>query len=132
VQGILMASSDRPISAVLQDIVGNVQNIIRAEVRLAKTELTEELAKSRSAAVLLAAGALTLMFSALFVLLAIVYALSLVMPAWAAALVVGVGVGVVAALCVGVGMKRFKAIRGAPKTTATIKENVEWAKQLSK
>jgi uncharacterized membrane protein YqjE len=127
-----MANADRPISAVLHDIVGNVQDIIRAEVRLAKTELVEELAKSRSAAVLLAAGALTLAFSALFVLLAIVYALSLVMAAWAAALVVGVGIGVVAALCVGLGMKKFKAIRGAPKTATTMKENLQWAKQLTK
>ena len=127
-----MANADRPISAVLHDIVGNVQDIIRAEVRLAKTELVEELAKSRSAAVLLAAGALTLAFSALFVLLAIVYALSLVMAAWAAALVVGAGIGVVAALCVGLGMKKFKAIRGAPKTATTMKENLQWAKQLTK
>lgn len=127
-----MASADRPISAVLHDIVGNVQDIIRAEVRLAKTELTEELTKSRSAAVLLAVGALTLAFSVLFVLLAIVYALSLVMAAWAAALVVGVGVGAVASLCVGLGIKRFKAIRGAPKAAATMKENIQWAKQLTK
>jgi hypothetical protein len=70
--------------------------------------------------------------SALFVLLAIVYALSLVMAAWAAALVVGVGIGVVAALCVGLGMKKFKAIRGAPKTATTMKENLQWAKQLTK
>ncbi len=127
-----MANGDRPISAVLHDIVGNVQDIIRAEVRLAKAELNEELGKSRSAAALLAAGALALAFSAVFLLLAIVYALSLVMPAWAAALVVGACVGVVAAICLGVGIKKFKRIRGPAKTAATMKENVEWAKQLTR
>jgi len=127
-----MPMADRSISAVLHDIVGNVQEIVRAELRLAKTEVREELARSRSAAVLLAVGALTLVFSALFALLAIVYALSLVTPAWAAALIVGLGVGLVAALCLGLGIRRFKALRGAPKTAASIKENVEWAKQLSK
>ncbi len=127
-----MANGDRPISAVLHDIVGNFQNIIRAEVRLAKAELNEELRKSRAAATLLAAGALTLVFSALFVLLAVVYALSLVMPAWAAALVVGAGIAVVAAICLVAGIKRLKTIRGAPKTAATMKENVEWAKQLTR
>jgi uncharacterized membrane protein YqjE len=127
-----MANGDRPISAVLHDIVGNFQNIIRAEVRLAKAELNEELGKSRAAATLLAAGALTLIFSALFLLLAIVYALSLVMSAWAAALIVGVGLGVIAAVCLGAGIKRFKAIRGPAKTAATMKENVEWAKQLTR
>lgn len=127
-----MANGDRPISAVLHDIIGNVQDIIRAEVRLAKAELTEELGKSRSAVTLLAAGALTLAVSAVFLLLAVVYALSLVMPAWAAALVVGAGVGVAAAICLGVGVKKLNTIRGPEKTAATMKENVEWAKQLTR
>jgi uncharacterized membrane protein YqjE len=128
----MATSADRPFSTVLHDIVGNVQDIIRSEVRLAKTEFADEVRKLRSASTLLGVGALMLTFSALFVLLAIVYALSLVMPAWAAALIVGVTVGVIAALCCGVGIRKFKAVRAAPKTTATLKENVEWAKQLTK
>jgi uncharacterized membrane protein YqjE len=127
-----MAIADRSISTVLHDIVGNIQDIIRSEVRLAKTELSEELGRSRSAAVLLGVGLLMLTFTALFLLLAIVYALSLVMPAWTAALIVGAGAGAIGALCCGLGIKRFKALRAAPKTVASIKENVEWAKQLTK
>ena len=127
-----MANVDRSISTVLHDIVGNVQDIIRSEVRLAKTEITEELGKLGLASILLGVGALLLVFSALFVLLAIVYALSAFLPAWEAALIVGAGVGVIAALCWGLGLKRFKAVRAAPKTTASVKENVEWAKQLTR
>jgi uncharacterized membrane protein YqjE len=127
-----MAIAERSISSVLHDIIGNIQDIIRSEVRLAKTEITEELAKSRSAAVMLGVGALLLIFAALFLLLATVYALSLVIPAWAAALIVALSVGVIAALCCSLGIKRFKSIRAAPKTAATMKENVEWAKQLTK
>jgi uncharacterized membrane protein YqjE len=123
---------DRSISAVLHDIVGNVQDIVRSELRLAKTELGEELGKSRSAGMLLGVGALMLVFSALFLLLAVVYALSLVVAAWAAALIVGAGIGIIAALCCALGIKRFRTIRAAPKTTATLKENVEWARQLRK
>jgi uncharacterized membrane protein YqjE len=127
-----MAIAERPISKVLHDIAGNIQDIVRSELRLAKTELTEELAKSRAAATLLGAGGLMLIFSALFVLLAIVYALSVVLPEWAAALIVGVGVGVIAVVCIGLGIKRFKTVRAVPKTAANVKENVEWAKQLTK
>jgi uncharacterized membrane protein YqjE len=127
-----MATADRPISAVLHDIVGNVQDIVRSEVRLARTEISEELAKSRTAAVLLLAGVLMLSFSVVFLLLAIVYALSGVMPGWAAALIVGAGVGVIAALCFGLGMKQFRAVRAVPKTAASVQENIEWAKQLTK
>lgn len=127
-----MASVERPISAVLHDIVGNVQDIVRSEVRLAKTELTEELGKMRSAGVLLGVGVLLVGFSVLFLLLALVYALSLVVAAWAAALIVGAAIGVIAALCCGVGVKRFKKVRPVPKTTASVKENVEWAKRLTR
>lgn len=127
-----MATADRSISSVLHDIVGNVQDIVRSELRMARTELTEELAKARSGAMLLGIGALMLTFSALFVLVAIVYALSLVMPGWAAAAVVALGVGAIAALCVGLGLKRLKSMRGVQKTTETLKENAEWARQLTR
>jgi len=127
-----MSPADRSISAVLHDIVGNIQDIVRCEIHMAKSELTEELGKSRSAGVLVGIGALMLTFSALFLLLAAVYALSLLMPEWAAALIVGAGVGATAALCFGVGIKRLKAVRAAPKAVASMKENVEWARQLTK
>jgi uncharacterized membrane protein YqjE len=123
---------DRPISMVLHDIVSNLQDIIRSEMRMARTEVAEELRKSRSAAMMLGAGALMLIFSVLFVLLAIVYALSLVMAAWAAALIVGVAVGVIAAMCCVAGVKKFKTLRAAPRTVESVKENVQWAKQLTR
>lgn len=127
-----MAVETRPISAVLQDIVGNLQDIVRAEVRLARTEVSEEFAKARSAGVLCGAGAVLAILSATFLLLAIVYALSLVMPPWAAALIVAAGVGLVAMVTLRIGMKRFQTVNAAPKTAASLKENVEWAKQLTK
>ena len=73
-----------------------------------------------------------LAFSVVFVLLAAVYALSLILPAWMAALIVGAGVGLIAALCVGLGISRLRRVRAAPRTAATLKENVEWAKQLTR
>jgi len=127
-----MASVERPLSAVLHDILRNVQDMVRSEMRLAKTEVTEELGKSASAGMLLAIGVLLAIFGVLFVLLAAVYALSNVVPAWAAALIVGGAVALIAAVFVGVGITRVKRVRGAPKTAVTMKENVQWAKQLTR
>jgi uncharacterized membrane protein YqjE len=128
----VMQNGNRPISAVLHDIVGNFQHIVRSEVRMAKTELREELGKSASAGMLLGVGVLLLVFSVLFVLLAAVHALSLVVPSWMAALIVGAGIGLIAAACVGLGISRFKRVRAPPKTVETVKEDVEWAKQLTR
>jgi uncharacterized membrane protein YqjE len=127
-----MQNGNRPISAVLHDIVSNLQDIVRSELRLARTEFRQEMGKSRHAAILLGIGISLLNFSVLFLLLAIVYALSLVVPAWMAALIVGAGIGLIAALCVGLGISRFKRVRAAPKTAASIKETVEWSKQLTR
>ena len=126
-----MATEDRPVSSLLHDIMGNVQDIVRSEARLAKTEFTEEVGKTCSAGIFLGAGVLMLWLSGFFVLIAIVFALSNVMPAWAAALIVAAGEGLMAAIFVGLGIKRLRAVRGMPKTADTMKENVEWAKQLT-
>ncbi len=125
-------SGERPLSTVLQDIVRNTQDIIRSEVRLAKTELTDEIAKAREATLFVAIGAVAGIFAVGFVLLGAVYALALVMAAWLAALIVAVSVGILAAAAFSAGLKRFKRVRAAPKTVASLKENVEWAKQQTK
>jgi Putative Actinobacterial Holin-X, holin superfamily III len=41
-----MPQTQRSVPEVLQDIVGNPQEIVRSEFRLAKTELKEEAAKA--------------------------------------------------------------------------------------
>jgi uncharacterized membrane protein YqjE len=127
-----MAAVNRSIPEILQDVLTNIQDIVRDEVRLAKAELAEELNRARSGGLLIGVGAVAAIFSALFLLLACVYVLGLVMPNWAAALIVAAAVGVAAAVTLGLGLKRFKTIQAAPKTAASLKENVRWAKQLTK
>jgi uncharacterized membrane protein YqjE len=128
----IMAAGIRSIPEILQDVLTNIQDIVRAEVRLAKAELGEELNRARSGGLLIGVGAVAAIFSTLFLLLACVYALGRVVPNWAAALIVAVAVGVAAAVTVGLGWKRLKTIQAAPKTSASLKENVRWAKQLTK
>ena len=127
-----MAAGNRSIPEILEDVLTNIQDIVRAEVRLAKAELGEELSRARTGGLLIGVGAVAAIFSALFLLLACVYVLGRVMPNWAAALIVAAAVGVAAAVTLGLGLKRFKTIQAAPKTAASLKENVSWAKQQTK
>jgi uncharacterized membrane protein YqjE len=127
-----MAAGIRSIPEILQDVLTNIQDIVRAEVRLAKAELGEELNRARSGGLLIGVGAVAAIFSTLFLLLACVYALGLIVPNWAAALIVAAAVGVAAAVTLSLGLKRLKTIQAAPKTSASLKENVQWAKQLTK
>jgi hypothetical protein len=128
-----MATGDRSISEILQDVLRNLQEIVRSEVRLAKTEVREEFIKAQSAALFLAVGALCGIFTVFFLLFAAVYALALVVPNWAAALIVTAILMAVAATTMMAGLKQLKRVHPAPeKTVETMKENVAWAKQQVK
>jgi uncharacterized membrane protein YqjE len=99
-----MIAGARSIPEILHDVLTNIQDIVRAEVRLAKAELGEELSRARSAGLLIGVGAVAAIFSTLFLLLACVYALTLVVPSWAAALIVAAAVGIAAAVALSLGL----------------------------
>jgi len=118
---------------IFQDIIHNIQDIVRSEVRLAKIEIREEAAKAKAAALMIAAGALTATLAFSFLMLTVVYALSLILPIWAAALIVAVTLAIVAAGTLSEGLKRFKTIHPTPeRTVESLKENAQWVKQQTK
>jgi uncharacterized membrane protein YqjE len=122
-------SNGRSMSEVLQDIVANIQEIVRSEFRLAKVEIHEETTKAVRSSIPLVIGVLLSLYALGFILLAVVHALSIVVDAWLAALIVGAGVLVISMILVSVGRKRFKQVKVVPeKTVVTVKENVQWAK----
>lgn len=115
-------AADRTFTDVFADIVRNLQDIIRSEVRLAKTELKEEVASARSSAVLLGAGTVSAIFGLFFVLVAIVLALAEVLPAWGAALVVAMLLLALAGAALWTGVKTLRQLQVLPKTMETLKD----------
>jgi uncharacterized membrane protein YqjE len=129
----LGTSRDRSIGEILKDIIGNVQEIVRGEVRLAKQEVRTEAAMAWTSARMLVVGWILALFAMGYVLLAIVYVLALAIPAWAAAGCVGIVVAIAAAASISAGMNRWKLVHQAPeKTIETIKENVQWMKNQAR
>ena len=121
---------ERPLGEIARDLTRDVSLLMRQEVELAKAELTQ---KGRTAAPglgmiggagvvgLMAAGALTAF---------LVLVLSVFLPEWASALIVGAVLAAVAYLLVKQGKERVEEA-GAPipkQTIETVKEDVEWAK----
>jgi Putative Actinobacterial Holin-X, holin superfamily III len=123
----------RPVSEVLTDIVQNVQEIIHAEIQLARTQVRDEIRSSRPAAVLIGVGVLGLALSALFLLLCIDEALSLVIPTWAASLIVGAALAVIAVVTLTQATRRIqyrsRRLRNASQGT---KESVEWIRNRNR
>jgi uncharacterized membrane protein YqjE len=129
----MAVETERSISAVISDIVGDLHVIVRGEVRLAKAELREELAKAKRGVVLLVAGGLVLVAALGCALLAGIYGLATIWPAWGAALAVGGATAVLGAVLVLVGKKHLSAVELPPqKTAASVRENLQWAKSRMK
>ena len=127
-----MGVGERSISDVLQDILGNVQDIVRSEARLAIDELLLELAKVKSAIPLLVFGGVSSLLAALFLIWAIIYALALVLPIWAAALIVTALLTVLGGVTLSAARKKLRQINPPRRTIASMKETAQWAKQQVK
>ncbi len=127
-----MAPGERSITDVVQGIIGDVQEIVRSEVRLARSEIVTELDKLKAAAPLLIAGGAVAVLALLFLIWTIVFALAVVLPMWAAALIVTALLAVMGGITTTAGVKKLRQINPPERTIATVKENVQWAKQQVK
>jgi uncharacterized membrane protein YqjE len=123
----------RSVPEILQDIATNLTQIVRAEFRLAKSELKEGTEKVAGPGAALGAGVVLGFYGLGFLLLAAVYALSLVMAGWMATLIVGGFLAVSAGILISAGGMKLKRISLTPeKTIRTLEEDVQWAKQQTK
>ena len=121
---------ERPLGEVARDLTRDVSLLVRQEVELAKAEMAQKgriaapglgMIGGAGVAGLMAAGSLTA-----FVILA----LSIFLPEWASALIVGAALAAVAFVLAKQGKDRVGEA-GAPvpeQTIETVKEDVEWAK----
>ena len=115
---------------LVKQLTQQVSTLVRQEVELAKVEMTDKGKKAgvgigmfggAGVAALLGLGALTAF---------LILVLDLAMPAWAAALIVGVIWAAVAGILALQGREKVKEV-GTPlpeETTESVKEDVEWLK----
>jgi hypothetical protein len=117
------------VSDVLHDIIRSLQDIVRAEVRLAKVELKADAQDIVRSGLWLFASAASIIMAVGFLLWTAVYALAEALPAWGATLVVAVALAFIGAALGAVGMRKVRRLRPIPeRTIASVKENLEWMK----
>jgi hypothetical protein len=114
---------------LVRDIAAESQTLFRKEVELAKQEVLEAVTARVMAAAALAAAGLFGFLVLLFGALAAAAALDLVLPTWAAALIVAGAFLLLAAPAALLGIRRMKTPPLKPEETVrTVKEDVEWAR----
>ena len=129
----MTTQNGRSVPEVLQDIVGNIQELIRSEFRLAKAEIKQEAAKAAPPVKMIIAGAAIGFYAVGFLIFTAVMGLATMMATWLAALIVGAVLGIIALVLIATASKRLKHVNAVPeRTIETMKENVQWAKNQIK
>jgi hypothetical protein len=123
-------ADNRSLGELLSDLTRETATLIRQEIALARSELTQSATRlGRHAALIVGGGAIAyagvLTIVAAFVLVLV----RLGLAPWAAALVGGIAVLTVGYLLVQRGLTALRSDRLTPaQTVETMKENAAWAK----
>jgi Flp pilus assembly protein TadB len=123
--------ADRPPSMgrLVEQLSEQATRLVRAEIALAKAELSEK-AKRSGIGVGLVCAALVIVFYAVGVLVFTAIAgLDVVWPLWLSALVIGVAMLLVAALLVLVAVRQLKQAARRPETIDRVKDDVTALKE---
>jgi uncharacterized membrane protein YqjE len=118
------------LGSLISGTIKDLQELMRAEVQLAKTELKEDAAAAGRGIGVIAAGALVGLVGFIFLMLAVTYLLDRWFSQWVSAGIVGLVLAVIAAILVSSGRSKLSAANFKPQQTIdTLKEDKEWAKQ---
>jgi hypothetical protein len=121
---------ERSLGALFADLTRDMGVLVRQEVRLATTEVTEKATRAGKHLGLLVAGGAIAYAGFLALLATIIIGLGqLGLPWWVAALIVGVVVTAVGAVLVRQARTALRQTDLVPRQTVdTLKEDAEWAK----
>ncbi|HSL00947.1 MAG TPA: phage holin family protein [Rubrobacteraceae bacterium] len=121
--------SDRSIKEIIDAIRPQLQELADKQLELARTELTPVGKKAGMATGLLAAGAVFMLVFLIFISLTGVYALSLLLPLWASALIVSAILLLIGGILAGSGASILRGLDPKPhRTIRALQQNVNWLK----
>jgi hypothetical protein len=124
-----IVKEERSLGELFTELANETSTLVRQEVALAQTELTQKATRVGKNVGFLAVGGAIGYAALLAILAAVVIGLSHFIPAWAAALIVGVVVGIVAYLLISSALNALKKTDLAPRETVEqIKEDAQWLK----
>jgi uncharacterized membrane protein YqjE len=124
-------SKDKSIGELLSDLTREVTTLVRKEVQLAKTEISEKVSAAIRGSILLVVAVVFAVFALQALLATAIIALANVVTPWLAALIVGGVLLVVAAICGLIGISKLK--QGADvvphQTVETVKKDVQLVRE---
>jgi uncharacterized membrane protein YqjE len=126
-----ISPADQPsLTSLVSGIVNDVQQLVRQEINLARTEVKQEWEKAKTAAGALMAGMVLLGVGGVLLCFMLVYLIhSFNVDLWICFLIVGGLLALTGAVLAGIGYSQASRVNVIPPQTAqTLKENVQWIK----
>ena len=127
------AMENKPLGDLFSDLAGEMSELVRKEVALAKLEVAQKAKHIGKNVGYLVVGGAVAYAAMLAIIAAIVMLLDKVMPNWGAALLVGIVVAAIAWLLISKAVAALQATDVTPQQTVeTLKEDAAWVKQQIK
>jgi uncharacterized membrane protein YqjE len=123
----LQTGSEPSLTSTVSGIIGDLQELIKQQMDLFKTEVAEDIRKTKEASASLALGALFLFLGITLLSVALVHVLItfVPLPPWASYLLVGAVITAIGGGLTYLGWNQFRSVT-ANQSVKSIKENLEW------
>lgn len=127
------ASGDRSLGELFSELTGGIGTLLRQEIQLAKTEVSEKASKAGRNVGYIAAGGFVAYVGVFALVAGLILLLGLVIPYWLSALIIGAVIALIGGILVQKGLKTLQEENFAPeRTVKTIQEDKEWLKEEAK
>ncbi len=128
-----MQRDERSLGELFAELSRESSTLVRQEIELAKTEITQKATAAGKDIAYMAVGVAVAYVGTIVLAFAIVYLLGEFLPLWVAALIVGGGVAAIGYFIAQSGLSKLKRTSLTPqRTIETLKEDKEWAKDQVK
>lgn len=125
-------AGDASIGHLVKEITEDLSSLVRKEVELARNEISEILkTKARGAALLVIAAMIAVLILP-FALISLIEVLAIWMPRWGASLTVTGLMVLLGLIAILIARSQLRSKTMPEETIASLKEDVEWAKNLRK
>jgi Flp pilus assembly protein TadB len=131
--GYVIDTGPQSLGEILGNVVRDIQDLLRSEVRLAKTEVSEQVERGKTAGALFGAAAVMGLLAGMCLIATCIAALSLTMEVWLAALIMTLVIGAGATFMYMHAKTRLRGVHAAPQhTIQTVRDDIQWLKQRTR
>lgn len=129
----MVQREQRSIGELFSDLANQTSTLVRQEVDLAKTEMSQKAAAIGKDAGMIGAGGVLALGGYLALVAGLIIILDIWLPLWLSAIIVGVVLAGIGFVLIQQGLSAIRRVDLTPRQTiATLKDDASWAKEQTK